>query len=117
MNKRSQTIFLLLTLLLSLSLVVRGQERDKRKRATKTISYGFVSANIREDLKLEAAIKNLHSAEEVRLIHETRYLACRVKAKPRINKAVGNWADGAENSDLSHLLGRASGALCFSQPG
>jgi hypothetical protein len=57
-----------------------------------------VSPNTREDLKLEEAIRNLNSAEEVRLLHETRDLACRVRAKARVNRSLGNWADGAENS-------------------
>ena len=98
MNRPAKTIFLLLTLLLSLSPGVQGQERDQRKLAEQAVSYGFVSPSTREDLKLEEAVRNLNSADEVRLLHETRELACRVRARPRINKSLGNWADGAENS-------------------
>ena len=98
MKNRTQTIFLSLAFLLSLSVVGQGQERDKRRLERKAISYGFVSPNTREDLKLNDAVKNLNSAEEVRLLHQTRDLACRVRAQARVNKSLGNWADGAENS-------------------
>lgn len=98
MNKRSPIVVLLLILLAGLSLVVQGQERYELKPGTRSISYGFVSPNTREDLKLDDAIRNLHSAEEVRIIQETRYVACRVGFQPPINKSLGNWADGAENA-------------------
>jgi hypothetical protein len=97
MSKHTRTLFLLLTILLSLN-AAQGQERDSRQRARKTVSYGFVSPNTREDLTLAEAVKNLHSADEVKLINETRSIACRVRAKARINRALGNWSDGAENS-------------------
>jgi hypothetical protein len=97
MTKRARTILPLLTFL-SLCLVVQAQEPDNLKLQQKAISYGFVSPNTREDLKLNDALKNLNSAEEVRLLHQTRDLACRVRAKARVNKSLGNWADGSENS-------------------
>ena len=98
MHKRIQSIFLLLTFLLSVCLVGDGQQRDTRKLARKAVSYGFVSPNTRDDLKLKEAVRNLTSAEELRLLHETRDLACRVRAKARVNKSLGNWSDGTENS-------------------
>lgn len=91
-------MFLLLAVLLSLSAGVQGQHRDQRQLAEKAISYGFVSPNTHENLKLAEALKNLNSADEVRLLHETRSLACRVRAQARVNQALGNWADGVENS-------------------
>ena len=103
MRRRTPIILLLLTLLLSVSLAVQGQQRAHRKLTEKTISYGFVSPNTREDLKLEEAIKSLNSAEEARLVRETQEVACRVRAKPRINRSLGNWADGAENSMIFRI--------------
>jgi hypothetical protein len=97
MSKHARTLFLLLTVLLSLN-AAQSQEHDSRQPARKAVSYGFVSPNTREDLKLDQAIKNLHSAAEVRLINETRSIACRVRTRARINRALGNWSDGAENS-------------------
>src|SRR6266404_9941285 len=98
MDRRTKSIFLFLTILLSECLVGEGQERDNRKLARKALSYGFVSPNTREDLKLEEAVRNLNSAEEIRLLQETRDIACRLRAKARVNKSLGNWSDGAENS-------------------
>ena len=95
MSKRLQALSLVF--LLGLTFVVQGQEQN-RKLTRKAISYGFVSPNTREDLKLEEAVKNLNSADELRLLHETQTVACRLRAKSRINKSLGNWADGAENS-------------------
>jgi hypothetical protein len=103
MNKRAQSIFLLLAFLLSVSLIGEGQERDNRKLARKAVSYGFVSPNNRDDLKLKDAISNLNSPEEVRLLQETRDIACRVRAKARVNKSLGNWSDGAENSMIFRI--------------
>ena len=103
MHKRVQSIFLLLTFLLSVCLAGDGQERGTRKLARKAISYGFVSPNTRDDLKLEEAVRNLNSAEEVRLLQETRDIACRVRAKARVNKSLGNWSDGAENSMIFRI--------------
>lgn len=102
-NNRLQIFVLLLTFLLGLSLVAQGQARDGRKLANQTVNYGFVSPNTRDDLKLDEAIKNLRSAEEVRLIQETRHLACRLRANLRLNRSVGNWADGAENAVIFRL--------------
>jgi len=93
----------MLALLLSLALAVAGQQRIPRELAAKTISYGFVSPNTREDLKLDEALRNLTSADEQRLVRETGLLACRVRARARINRALGNWADGAENSLIFRL--------------
>ena len=109
MKERTPSIFLLLTLLLSLCLVVQGQERDNRKLARKALSYVFVSPNTRDNLKLEEAIRNLNSAEEVRLVHEARDIACRVQAKARVNKSLGNWSDGAENSMIFRIYSEESG--------
>jgi len=102
MSKRLQTIFVSLAFLLSLALVVQSQEQNRRL-TRKAISYGFVSPNTQENLKLEEAVKNLNSAEEVRLLYETQTVACRVRAQSRINKSLGDWADGAEHSMIFRL--------------
>lgn len=88
---------LVLVLLLNLSHAVQGQRRNQRDVAKPTFNYGFVSPNT-EELKLNEAIERLHSAAETRLVNETRNVACRVRAQVRVNKSVGNWKDGAENS-------------------
>ena len=101
MNRLLRTT-LLLTLLLSLH-VAQAQQLGPRKLTEKAISYGFVSPNTREDLKLEEAVRNLSSAAERRLANETLHLACRVRTRARIKRSLGNWADGAENSLVFHL--------------
>jgi hypothetical protein len=61
----------------------------------KSVNYGFVSPNTRNDLKLEDAIKNLSSPEEANLI--------RMRERVRTWKAVGSWSDGAEHSILLRM--------------
>lgn len=98
MTHKGIQIILLLTLLLSLARVSAGQERVDHGEAAKAIGYGFVSPNTRADLQLAGALRNLDSADEERLVRETIQLACRVRARFGISRALGNWADGAENS-------------------
>jgi hypothetical protein len=88
MTWRRIQITLLLTLLVSLDVADQGQQAVHQKRA-KAMSYGFVSPNTREDLKLQEAIDNLRSADEVRLVHETQFLACRVRTKARASRSLG----------------------------
>src|SRR5215813_1464767 len=82
---------LCLTLLCCLSAVVAAQER---------LSYGFVSPNTREDLKLHKAIKEMGSPEESKLIEAANNLRCVVRTRIYIYRAVGSWSDGAEHSLL-----------------
>ena len=93
-----QTVFLVLILLLSLTLVVEGQDRVTAKSTPRAVGYGFVSPNTREGLQLEEAIENLHSADEDELVQQSHELGCRLRAKLRVNKALGTWRDGSENS-------------------
>jgi len=101
MNRLQSTV--LLTLLLSLDLAAQAQQPGPRKPTEKANSYGFVSPNTRENLKLEEAVRNLNSAAERRLASETRNLACRVGTRARIKRSLGNWADGAEHSLVFNL--------------
>lgn len=106
---RSQNHYLLPRLLLLLATwpaaITVGQEAVKSPSAKvagtqKTISYAFVSPNTRENLTLAEALAGLSSLAEMRLIKETRLLACRLHLAPRLEKALGSWSDGAENSTV-----------------
>ena len=68
--------------------------------AARSLTYGFVSPNTREGLKLDDAIRGLHSAEEGTLIRRARSLGCVARSKVETYKAVGSWSDGAEHSVL-----------------
>ena len=74
-----------------------AQERVD-KPSEKSLSYGFVSPNTREGLKLEDAIRGLHSAEEGMLMRRARSLGCVARSKVGTYKTVGSWSDGAEHS-------------------
>jgi hypothetical protein len=102
-TRRCQTLFLLI-LLLGLDLIAAGQQGVSRKPTARAISYGFVSPNTREDLKLEEAIRNLDSGDEDRLVNNARTVACRVRVIAEVRRSVGNWADGAENSTVFRAL-------------
>ncbi|MGB9179826.1 MAG: hypothetical protein WCB68_11325 [Pyrinomonadaceae bacterium] len=70
----------------------------------KAVSYAFISPNVRETMTLEESVRLLKSPEELKLIRETRNLACRLRLKTRISKAVGSWKDGAENSIMFRVV-------------
>ena len=63
-------------------------------------SFGFVSPNTRDDLKLQDAIQGMNSQEELRLLSRARSLGCVIKRKVTTGTAVGSWSDGAEHSIL-----------------
>ena len=92
---------LLLAVLLTWPTVATSQQ--SKAPAGKAITYEFVSPNTSEGLKLEDALKKLDSEEEQALIRETHSVTCRIGAKPRINKSLGVWADGAENSTVFQI--------------
>jgi hypothetical protein len=104
MNLQRQILQHLVFLLIACSSAATSQaqqlERQAREAEKKYLSYGFVSPNTREDLKLHEAIKKLNSAEEIRLMNEIRMIGCRVGLKLRMVKALGSWSDGAEHSTL-----------------
>lgn len=81
----------LLLLVLSWTTVVSAQ------------SYGFVSPNTSENLKLEEAIKQMDSPEEIQFRDKAANLSCVVKTRIRANRALGSWSDGAEHTVLLRI--------------
>lgn len=100
-------------LLLVMMLVVWGpvvSAQQSQQQTRRVLSYGIVSPNTREDLKLEEAIKGMNSTEESKLLNKAVNLSCVVRSKIRAYRALGSWSDGAEysvmlrvNSDLETL--------------
>jgi len=83
-------------LVLSCCSLTDAQQRtsgDQRK----SLTYGFVSPNTREGLKLDDAIRGLNSAEEGTLIRRARSLGCVARSKVKTYKSIGSWIDGAEH--------------------
>jgi hypothetical protein len=76
--------------------VTAQQASDQGLR--KSLTFGFVSPNTREGLKLDDAIRGLSSSEEDRLIRQARAFGCVAQSKIETLKAVGSWSDGAEHS-------------------
>jgi len=76
---------------------------DRAELSRRVVSYAFVSPNTRENLRLAEAIASLSSLKESQLIQETRLLACRLHLAARVQKALGSWTDGAENSTLTRV--------------
>ena len=83
-------------ILLLCVLSAHGQERANNSSA-RSLTYGFVSPNTREGLKLEDAIRGLQSAEEQTLIRHARSFRCVARSKVEAYKSVGSWSDGAEH--------------------
>lgn len=81
---------------------LHGQQANEHNSA-KALSYGFVSPNVRDGLSLQDAISGLNSREEFQLIKETREVACRLRVKASVTKAIGSWSDGAEHSTIIRL--------------
>jgi hypothetical protein len=89
---------LFLVLLLGCGTVVSAQQPQEQDR--KSLNYGFVSPNTRDDLKLEEAISGMKSAQESSLMKRARNLGCVVRSRIRAFPSLGSWSDGAENSVL-----------------
>lgn len=66
--------------------------------AQSSLNYGFVSPNTKENLKLQDAIKGMHSAEETKLVKQSLNLGCVVRSPVRAFRSLGSWSDGAEHS-------------------
>jgi hypothetical protein len=94
---------LFLLLLLSWSPAISAQQSQQESR--KALSYGIVSPNKRENLKLEEAISGMNSAEESKLLSEAINLGCVVRSKITAHRALGSWSDGAEYSVLLQVRG------------
>jgi len=83
-----------LLFLICSSLPASAQQVSGNKRASaKSVTYGFVSPNTREGLKLEDAIRHLNSPEEESLIRQAPGLACVARSSIGTLKAVGSWGD------------------------
>lgn len=99
MHKRLFRLRYLVLLLFAWSLPAHAQHATQSPRP-QSLSYGFVSPNTREGLKLEDAIRNLHSPEQEKLIRSARGLSCVSQSKITALKGIGSWTDGAEQSVL-----------------
>src|SRR4051794_2462334 len=91
-NRTAMWRSLVLLLLLAWSSTVSAQQEQK------SLSYGFVSPNTSEKLKLDQAIKRMNSPEEIQLRKKAINLSCVVRTKVRAFRALGSWSDGAEHS-------------------
>ncbi len=89
MNNRLRSLVLLV--LLAYAPAVLAQQQ-------KSLNYGFVSPNTKENLKLEDAVAGMNSAEEANLVRKSVNLGCVVRTQIRAYKALGSWSDGAEPS-------------------
>jgi hypothetical protein len=66
----------------------------------KALSYSFISPNMRENLKLNEAIRLLNSREEIRLVNFIACLSRCLHLTQTVSRAVGSWSDGAEHSTI-----------------
>ena len=83
---------LLLLLVLAWSSAISAQPDRK------AVSYGFVSPNTTQNLKLEQAIAGMNSPAETELRKQALNLSCVVRTRIRAFRALGSWSDGAEHS-------------------
>lgn len=83
---------LLLLFVLAWSSAISAQQDQK------VVSYGFVSPNTAQKLKLEQAIAGMNSTEETKLRQKAINLSCVVRTQIRAFRALGSWSDGAEHS-------------------
>src|ERR1051326_1740205 len=90
--KRTTFHSLLLFVVLVWSSAISAQQDQK------AISYGFVSPNTSQNLKLEQAIQGMSSAGEDQLQKKAINLSCVVRTRIRAFRALGSWRDGAEHS-------------------
>ncbi len=91
---------LCLALLFCLSGAIAAQETNR------PLNYGFVSPNIREDLKIHEAIKEMESTEERKLVSAANNLHCVVRTRIYVYRALGSWSDGAEHTLMLRVRGQ-----------
>jgi len=87
----------LLLFVLTWSSAISAQQDQK------VVSYGFVSPNTSQNLKLEQAIAGMSSAAETNLRNEAINLSCVVRTRINAFRALGSWSDGAEHSVMVRL--------------
>ena len=83
---------------LLLLLVLVWSSAASAQQDQKVVSYGFVSPNTSQNLKLEEAIRAMTSPAETNLRNEAINLSCVVRTRIRAFRALGAWSDGAEHS-------------------
>ena len=83
---------LLLLFVLTWSSAISAQQDRK------VVSYGFVSPNTSQNLKLQEAIQGMKSPAEKQLRNEAINLSCVVRTRIEAFPALGSWKDGAEHS-------------------
>lgn len=89
---------LILLLLIGFASSVSAQRPRNQNR--KSLNYGFVSPNTRDDLRLSEAIGGMSSRAEIAMMIRARSLGCVVQTRIRAFPSLGSWTDGAENSVL-----------------
>jgi len=87
-------------LLLILICISHATAQQPIQNGPRSLNYGFVSPNTRDDLQLGDAIRGMNSAEENGFLKKAIALSCVVRSKVRAVKALGSWSDGAEYSVL-----------------
>lgn len=91
--KRAATLrSLLLLFVLTWSSAISAQQDRK------VVSYGFVSPNTSQGLKLQEAIQGMSSPAEKQLRNKAINLSCVVRTRIEAFPALGSWNDGAEHS-------------------
>ena len=83
---------------LLLLFVLAWSSASSAQQDRKVISYGFVSPNTSETLKLAEAIQGMNSPAETKLRNKAINLSCVVRTPIRAFRALGSWSDGAEQS-------------------
>lgn len=83
---------LLLLFVLTWSSAISAQQERK------VVSYGFVSPNTSQGLKLREAIQGMSSPAEKQLRNKAINLSCVVRTRIEAFPALGSWNDGAEHS-------------------
>jgi hypothetical protein len=96
-NRISASRSFLIILLFGWTTVISAQQTQQ------AFNYGFVSPNTRTDLKLEEAIKEMNSPEEMQLRKKAVNLSCVVRSRIRAFRALGSWNDGAEHSVMLRI--------------
>lgn len=91
--KSARSIRSLLLLLVLVWTSAASAQQDQ-----KVVSYGFVSPNTSQNLKLEEAIRAMTSPAETNLRNKAINLSCVVRTKIHAFRALGAWSDGAEHS-------------------
>jgi hypothetical protein len=71
-------------------------------------AYQFYSPNEQENLHFDEAAKRLNSENQKRFIEISKDVDRQVGLAATPKGAIGDWADGAENSVLNEIRGKAS---------